>query len=202
MESNGFFITGTDTDVGKTVSAARMLLHLNGVYWKPIQVGIKEKDEDVVRRLTEYGDEHFFHSTYTLTQPVSPNEAARRDGVEIEMERFVLPKTNRPLIVEGAGGLLVPLNSRELIIDLIILLGLPVILVCRSTIGTINHTLLSLEALQHRKIKVAGLIINGPHVKHNLNIIKEFGRIPIIAEMDMLSPLNKQMLLKVDIFNV
>lgn len=200
MGCNGYFITGTDTDVGKTISAARMMLHLNGAYWKPIQVGVEEKDEDVVRRLTEYGNEHFFPSTYVLIQSVAPNESARRDGVDIEMERFVLPKTHRPLIVEGAGGLLVPLNSNELMIDLITQLGLPVILVCRSMIGTINHTLLSLEALRYRDIAVAGLIVNGPRVQHILNTIKKFGKVPIIAEIDRLNPLNKQALLKVDIF--
>ena len=172
---NAFFVTGTDTDVGKTVAAAWLTLQLGASYWKPVQSGIDgTTDEQSVRALTNMPDNRFFPSTYTLTQPLSPHESARRDGVKIDMNKFALPTCNRPLIVEGAGGLMVPLNETHFVIDLIAQLSIPAILVCRSGLGTINHTLLSLEALRKRNIPIAGLIINGPKTPHNRQAIEEY----------------------------
>ncbi len=195
----GYFITGTDTDAGKTIAAAWAMLHLDADYWKPTQSGLEPPtDKDIVQAITQFDDTRFHPETYCLTQPLSPHEAARRDGIEIEMERFVLPQTSRPVIVEGAGGLMVPLNKDVLVIDLIKKLALPAILVCRSGLGTINHTLLSLEALRTRQIPVAGLIISGPKFIHNRKALEEYGKVPVIVEIDYLETVNKEALLAIE----
>lgn len=193
-----YFITGTDTDVGKTIAAAWLMLHLEADYWKPTQSGLEPPtDMEAVQQITQLPDDRFHPETYRLTQPLSPHEAAKRDGVEIEMGQFQLPDTNRSLVVEGAGGLMVPLNKDNLVIDLIKQLNMPTILVCRSGLGTINHTLLSLEAMCHRRIKVAGIIINGPQTPHNREALEEYGRVPVIAEIDQLKTVNKDTLLAI-----
>ncbi|MEM6781125.1 MAG: dethiobiotin synthase [Pseudomonadota bacterium] len=189
----GYFITGTDTDVGKTVASAWAMIHLDAAYWKPTQSG-EPYDIDTVKALTEFPEDRFLPSTYVLKQPLSPHEAAKRDGVNIDMNAFELPKTDWPLVVEGAGGLMVPLNKDALVIDLIQQLGLPAILVCRSGLGTINHTLLSLEAMRKRNMDIAGIIINGPITPHNRQALEEYGHVPVIAEIDELKPLNKMTL--------
>lgn len=193
---DGYFITGTDTDVGKTVAAAWAMLQLDGVYWKPTQSGMPH-DIDTVRALTELPEERFFPSTYVLSEPLSPHEAARRDGVSIDMAAFTVPETDRPLVVEGAGGLMVPLNDHSFVIDLIKQLGFPAVLVCRSGLGTINHTLLSLEALRTRGIEIAGLIINGTKAPHNRQALEQYGGVPVIAEIDYLDPLNREALFNI-----
>lgn len=193
---HSYFITGTDTDVGKTVAASWLQLHLNGMYWKPVQSGIP-KDIDTLKSLTRLPNHNFLPSRYELTQPLSPHEAARRDNISISLDDFILPETSKPLVVEGAGGLMVPLNEDSLIIDLIEHFNLPVILVCRSTLGTINHTLLSIEALHARDIKIKGLILSGEPTSHNRQALEEYGKLPIIAELPILNPLNKEALLSI-----
>ena len=189
-----YFITGTDTDVGKTIACAWVMLHTQVRYWKPVQAGLDETDESTIRALTGAGDERFIATTYNLPEPLSPHEAARRAGVKIEMEEFKLPDNYKPLIVEGAGGLMVPLNSRSLVIDLIVQLGLPAILVCRTGLGTINHSLLSLEALRARNIPVSGVILNGPDVPHNRAAIETYGKVRIIGHIPPLEPLTREAL--------
>jgi dethiobiotin synthase len=192
METPGYFVTGSDTDVGKTVVASWLMLALDGEYWKPVQAGLDgETDEAAVRRLTGLPAERFHGSAYRLKAALSPHEAATREGIAIEMARFKLPPHRRPLVVEGAGGLLVPLNDRDLVIDLIAKLGLPAVLVARSTLGTINHTLLSLEALRARRIAVAGVVIDGPANAANREAIATYGNVPVIAELPVLDPLDR-----------
>jgi dethiobiotin synthase len=198
FKAMSFFVSGTDTNVGKTVASAWLMLHLKAAYWKPVQSGsTASTDKQTVKTLTEAGEDLFFPSTYEFAQPLSPHEAAARDSVRIDLDRFVLPDTGKPLIVEGAGGLLVPLNENRLMIDLIERLALPVILVCRSGLGTINHTLLSLEALKARKLSVAGLIINGSRKPHNRQALELYGKVPIIAEIDWLDPMDRDALLAI-----
>lgn len=188
----GYFVTGTDTDVGKTVICSWLMLALDGEYWKPVQAGLDgEIDEATVRRLTDLPGERFHESAYRLKAALSPHEAARREGIAIDMNRMALPRHRRTLIVEGAGGLLVPLNGDSFVADLIVKLGLPVILVARSQIGTINHTLLSLEALRARQIEIAGVVINGPANPANRDAVANFGRVPIIAELPVFEPLDR-----------
>lgn len=193
-----YFITGTDTDVGKSVAAAWCMLHLNADYWKPTQSGLKPPtDTQWVQQITGFSHNRFFEETYRLRQPLSPHEAAKRDGLKIDISAFEIPQTERSLIIEGAGGLMVPLNRNNYVIDLIQQLEVPVILVCRSGLGTINHTLLSLEALRARKIEIAGVIINGPKTPHNREAIEEYGDVPIIAEIDQLDEINQKSLLAI-----
>lgn len=194
-----FFITGTDTEIGKTVASAWVMLHLKSKYWKPVQSGMDdETDAEAIASITECASDAIFPSTYELQEPLSPHEAARRDGVTIELSAFSLPETDGPLVVEGAGGLMVPLNDREYMIDLIAHLGLPSILVCRSGLGTINHTLLSLEALRNRNLPVAGVIIVGPPEPHNRQAIEYYGKIPVLGEIPQLVSVNKEALLEIE----
>lgn len=187
----GYFITGTDTGVGKTVVASWLMAALGGEYWKPVQAGLDgETDEAAVRRLTGFGAERFHPSAYRLKAALSPHQAARQEGVVIELSRITVPPHRRPLIVEGAGGLLVPLNGRDLVIDLIAAFGFPAVLVARSGLGTINHTLLSLEALRARRLAVAGVVVNGPANAANVDAIATYGKVPVIAELPPLDPLD------------
>jgi dethiobiotin synthase len=195
----GYFVTGTDTGVGKTVAASWLMLALDGEYWKPVQAGLDgETDEQAVRRLTGLPSARFHESIYRLKAALSPHEAAGREGITIDTARLKLPRHRRPLIVEGAGGLLVPLNAREFMIDLIAELGLPAVLVARTAQGTINHTLLSLEALRRRRIEIAGVILNGAPDPGNRDAIANFGKVPVIAELPVFDPLGREQLLAIE----
>lgn len=180
----GFFITGTGTDVGKTVVSAWLALHLGADYWKPVQSGLEGlTDTQTVSYLTNLTSDHFHPSTYELIDPLAPLEAASRMGITIDPNRFALPSSPRPLIVEGAGGLMVPLTEKFLVIDLIQKLGLPAVLVSSSKLGTINHTLLSLEAMRARNIPIAGVVMSGPLTAHNREAIENLGKVQILAEI-------------------
>ncbi len=192
-----YFVTGTDTDVGKTIASAWAMLHLNANYWKPIQSGLDQKDINTVQKITALPNDCFFPSTFELTQPLSPHESARRDDVKIFLSDFTLPQSDKPIIVEGAGGLQVPLNKTHFVSDLINHLDIPTIVVCRSGLGTINHTLLTLEALRARDIKIKGLIICGEKSPHNRQALEEYGQAPIIAEIDFLPTITAQALLDI-----
>ena len=157
---SSFFISDTDTDVGKTVVAAVLMMGLDATYWKPVQSGcIDGSDREWVQRTSGLPSERFAGEVYRLSLPLSPHAAAAHDGVAIDLEAITPPAVapGRSLIVEGAGGLLVPLNDDALMIDLVDRLGLPVLLVARSGLGTLNHTLLSLEALVRRRLGVVGV---------------------------------------------
>ena len=184
------FVAGTDTDVGKTVVSAMLMVGKQAAYWKPVQSGIqKTTDSEWIRRMTGLPQSCFVPETYVLSQPLSPHAAAAIDDVRIEMSAFTLPdpKMYPRLIVEGAGGVLVPLNNDHFMIDLIRHLNLPVLLVARSTLGTINHTLMSLVLLRQKKIPVVGVVMNGAPNKINKEAIESYGQVPVIAETDQLS---------------
>ncbi len=133
-----------------------------------------------------------------LDEPIAPHEAARRAGIAIDMAKLVPPRADRLLVVEGAGGLLVPLTEEAYVIDLAMELHLPVILVARSTLGTINHTLLSLEALRRRGLPIAGIVINGPETPHNRAAIERYGRVRVIAEIPRLETINRETLRQIE----
>jgi dethiobiotin synthetase len=201
MNIKGCIITGTDTGVGKTVIAAMLTLASGGLYWKPVQSGLEEEtDTEFVRRVTGLGPEHFKEETYRLKEPLSPHMAARLEGVEISMTRLksdLVPilyphhtdnnelkrLRDRMIIVEGAGGLLVPLNGKHMMTDLFIQTGLPVVLVSRSGLGTINHTLLTIEALRSRNIKLLGVVMNGKPNPGNREAIEYYGGVDVLAEV-------------------
>jgi len=185
-----FFITGTDTDVGKSVVAAILTLGLKAAYWKPVQSGNEPStDTDWIKSATELDNRHFFSERYRLTNPLSPHEAARLDNIQISLHDFALPDSQGfpHLVIEGAGGLMVPLNESDLMIDLLQQFAVPALLVSRSTLGTINHTLLSLQQLRQRNIPVLGVIMNGPRNPANKQAIEHFGQVPVIAEIEPLA---------------
>jgi dethiobiotin synthase len=195
----GFFVTGTDTDVGKTLVSAWLVGRLGAFYWKPVQAGNHpETDSDIIRRLTGVPPERILPEAYVLPEPIAPHEAARRAGTAIEMAKLAPPQCDGPLIVEGAGGVLVPLTDMAYVIDLAIELHLPVILVARSTLGTINHTLLSIEAIRRRGLPLAGVVVNGPETPHNRAAIERYGKVEIIAEIPWLDQLTPAKLMEIE----
>jgi dethiobiotin synthetase len=151
-----------------------------------------------VRRLTGAPPDRILPEAYLLPEPIAPHEAARRAGIAIDMEKLVPPPCDRPLVVEGAGGLMVPLNDTALVIDLATELHLPIILVARSTLGTINHTLLSLEATRRRGLTLAGVVVNGPETPHNRAAIERYGQVEVIAEIPWLDQLTPSALMAIE----
>jgi len=184
-------VCGTDTDVGKTVVSALLVQGLGATYWKPVQSGLEGGgDTGRVQRLLDLPAERIQPEAYRLEAPVSPHWAAERQGVSIDPERLALPSSRGPLVVETAGGLLVPLRRDWLQIDQIARWGLPVLLVARSGLGTLNHTLLSLEALARRRIPVLGLVLNGAPHADNPRTLAHLGGVPVLAELAPLDPLD------------
>ena len=178
-----FVICGTDTDIGKTLISSFFVRGLNASYWKPIQSGIESQtDSQIVEKLTKVNKEKIINEAYVFTKPVSPHWAAEIDQRIINLMFLKLPKVYGSLIIETAGGLMVPITRNFLQIDQIEKWGLPIILVCKSGLGTINHTLLSIEALKKRNINILGLVINGEKHLDNPKTLFEFSGIPIIAE--------------------
>ena len=155
-----YFITAIGTDSGKTFVSAIFCEALAADYWKPVQSGLP-RDTDTVRALITNAKTTLHPEQYLLKTPVSPHAAARIDGIQIELNTFAIPATTNNMIVEGAGGCMVPLNERDLVIDLIAYLRMPAVLVSNHYLGSINHTLLTIEALQRRNISVEGIIFNG-----------------------------------------
>ncbi len=196
---SGYFITGTDTDVGKTVAAAWAVLQLGAAYWKPVQSGLAdgETDSAFVHRVAALPDDRILPCRFELEAPLSPDQAAKLEGAAIHLGDFTLPAHDLPLVVEGAGGLLVPLNGTEMMIDLMGKLALPVIVVARSGLGTINHTLLTLNALRDAGVAVSGVILNGPPMPENRAAIERFGNVRILAELPLMVSVEKQALLAV-----
>jgi dethiobiotin synthetase len=185
-------VCGTDTDVGKTVVSALLVQGLSARYWKPVQSGLEGGgDSERVRRLLDLPAERLLPEAYRLHTPVSPHWAAERDGVAIDPARLALPEGEGALVVECAGGLLVPLRRDWLQIDQIQRWGLPVLLVARSGLGTLNHTLLSLEALRQRRLPVLGLVLNGPLHPDNPRTLAALGGVPVLAELPPLEPLDR-----------
>ncbi len=195
MTKRGVFVTGTDTGVGKTFVAACLAQAWGCDYWKPVQTGLgdePEGDSETIARLAAGPRGTLYAPRFSLQASLSPAAAAALEGVRIAMYDFGIPEADgaetneRPLIVEGAGGVLVPLTCDHLMIDLIAQLKLAVVVVARSTLGTINHTLLTLEALRARRLPVAGVILNGPPNSGNRTAIERFGKVRVIAELPRL----------------
>ena len=178
-----FVICGTDTDIGKTLISSFFVRGLNSFYWKPIQSGAESPtDSQIVKKLTKANKEKIINEAYVFTKPVSPHWAAEIDQKIINFKLLKLPKVNSSLIIETAGGLMVPITRNFLQIDQIVKWGLPVILVCKSSLGTLNHTLLSIEALQKRNINILGLVVNGEKHLDNPKTLIKFTGLPILAE--------------------
>ena len=185
------FVTGTDTDIGKTIFSAALAGALKASYWKPIQAGgLEESDSDRVRALSGLPPSKVLAEGYRLATPCSPHRAAELDGIRIDCDRLQPPEAD-PLIVEGAGGLMVPLTRETLLIDLIARWGMPVVLVARTSLGTINHSLLSLAALRSRRIPVVDIAFVGDSVPDSEEIICAAGGAKRLGRLPNLDPLNR-----------
>ena len=192
-----FVITGTDTEIGKTVASAMLTLALQAIYWKPVQSGTEDVTDTLrVRQLTGLPDSHFLPEKYVLKNPLSPHRSAELDGVEIDPDTLTLPHTKRTLLVEGAGGLMVPLTRQHLFIDVFAKWQKPVILCARTGLGTINHTLLSIEALKQRGIPLHGLIFIGPDNADNMRTIADFSGVRILGHVPRMEAVNSTTLQK------
>src|SRR5579862_4161740 len=198
----GLFVTGTDTGVGKTVAAAALMHRFRGVaplrYWKPMQTGIEiDDDTATVRRLGACSEDELFDQGVRLPKAVSPHLAAQWAGQQIDLVKLrglVGDDDETTWIVEGAGGLLVPVNETQTMADWIAYLALPVLVVARSGLGTINHTLLTLEALRSRSLRIAGVMMIGDPNADNRAAIEKYGHVVVVAEMPFFTPLDPGLL--------
>lgn len=200
---NGIFVAGTDTNVGKTIASASAMNILRGAedicYWKPVQTGIETDDDTrTVRELANCSADEFFDSGFRLEKPLSPHLSARLAGVSITIEKildFVRNTNNEKFwIIEGAGGVLVPLNDTELMIDLMRALNLPIVVAARSGLGTINHTLLTLQSLRNGGLEILGVIMNGVPNEENRWAIEHFGATKVLAQIPKFDMLNAESL--------
>jgi dethiobiotin synthetase len=187
-----YFITGIGTDVGKTLVAAIVVEALQSDYWKPIQAGdLDHSDTHKVKSLISNKTTHFFDNAYALATPMSPHAAAEIDEVEIQLSQIKRPNTKNNLVIEGAGGLLVPLNSEDSVIDLIQPEDL-IILVSRHYLGSINHTLLSIEALQQRGFCKIGIVFSGDEHPTTESIIIKKTNVTYLGRIPQLEIVNKK----------
>jgi len=185
----GVFVTGTDTGVGKTVlSAALLRRYPDATYWKPIQTGT---DDDTAEVRSLSGGQ-VIDKGIRLPDPVSPHLAAQRSGITIDLNKLIPPAGF--CVVEGAGGVLVPINESQVMADLMVKLGLPVIIATRTTLGTINHTLLTIEALRARSLTIAGAVMIGDRNSDNRAAIERHGKVSVLAEMPRFDPLTPERL--------
>lgn len=185
LNAKGYFITGIGTEIGKTVVSSQLVNQLKADYWKPIQAGdLDNTDSMKVERGLTNTQSVIHPEGYRLKTPASPHYAAELDGIEIKIEKFKLPQTNNTLIVEGAGGILVPINQQQTMLDLMVHLQLPVICVIRHYLGSINHSLMSVNLLKQTNVPFAGYIINGTRSQHSEAIIEKLTGLKAISFID------------------
>lgn len=197
---NRFFITGTDTGVGKTAVSALLCAALDAFYWKPIQTGTRDgTDRKAVMDFAGISLNRTIPESYRFSPPVSPHLAAERARARIQLEKIEMPTiaAREGLIVEGAGGVLVPINDHQLMIDLMRRLKLPVLLVCRTSLGTINHTLLSLAALRAAKLVIRGVVMVGKQNRDNRDAIERYGKTQVVGFLPHLRRIDRNGLLRV-----
>ena len=193
--SKRIVICGTDTDVGKTIVSSFFVQGLNGIYWKPIQSGTEEStDTETVCKLLNLESDRHLSERYKFKAPVSPHWAAEKESSFIEPKNLDIPDINKLIIIETAGGLMVPLNRNWLQIDQLKVWGAPIILVARTGLGTLNHTLLSLEALKNRNLNVLGIVLNGPPHNDNPKTLEQFGDTKILASLPIFEEVSAEKL--------
>jgi dethiobiotin synthase len=196
----GYFVTGTDTNVGKTVLSALLVAALDAAYWKPVQTGASEgTDRESVRAWSEATEDRLPSERYRFDPPVSPHLASREAGVRIALEAFELPAapTWRRWIVEGAGGVMVPLNEHDMMRDLMQTIGFPIIVAARTALGTINHSLLTLAALREASIPICGVALIGNENLENRRAIERYGDVRVVGHIPMLKKIDRAALLEV-----
>jgi dethiobiotin synthase len=197
MSSREFFVTGTDTGIGKTVLSALLCVALDAVYWKPIQTGsVEGTDRATVMHCAEIPASRTREESYIFEPPVSPHLAARWAKARIELRRIQKPAlaAGETIVIEGAGGVLVPINDSEFMIDLMRHLGAPAVLAARSSLGTINHTLLSLAALRRAELPIAGVVLIGERNPDNRAAIETYGKVRVLGEIPPLAAIDRKAL--------
>ena len=191
--SKTYFITGIGTGIGKTIVSSIVTEKLQADYWKPIQSGdLDQSDSMKVESLISNSKTVIHQEAFRLTQPLSPHLSATLDNIDLSMDKLFTPSTDNTLIIEGAGGLMVPLNDRELLIDYIIALQVEVILVSQNYLGSINHTLLSLELLKARNVTVKGIIYNGVSNIETERYINQYSSVEILGNIPVLDVITKE----------
>lgn len=195
------FVTGTGTEVGKTVLAALLTSVLGTKYWKPIQTGVMngtlESDSIAVKRMAELDPEQVIPEAYVFDPPVSPHLAAERSKVQIDFTEIQKPKTEGRLVIEGAGGILVPINDHDLMIDLARHLDCELIIATQTSLGTINHTLLTVNAIREYGLPLMGVVMIGKQNLDNRSAIERYGKVPVLGWIPWLETINRNRLLQV-----
>jgi dethiobiotin synthetase len=192
------FVTGTDTGVGKTVLSAVLVASLNRRYWKPIQTGASEgTDRAAVVNWAGVTIEDTHAEAFVFDAPVSPHLAARQEGKRIALESIRRPEDSNPIVIEGAGGVLVPVNEDALMIDLIRCLDSEVVIAARTTLGTINHTLLTVEAARNNNLQLIGVVMVGNENSENRRAIERYGKVPVVGAIPWLESINRASLIRV-----
>lgn len=195
--SESYFITGIGTEIGKTIASAVITEKLRADYWKPIQSGdLAQSDSLKVKSLLSNSVSSIHPEQYRLNHPLSPHLSAKLDGITIDLDAFKLPNTSNSLIVEGAGGLMVPLNDEYLVLDLIKKLNIPVILISKHYLGSINHTLLTINTLKQHQIPIKGIIFNGEANNESERYILNYGKIESLGSIPDLKILNRAEIIK------
>ncbi len=193
--SKSLVICGTDTDIGKTIVSSFFVQGLHATYWKPVQSGTDDgTDTQTVCKILSLEKNRYLSEVYKFKAPVSPHLAAEKESQEIDPDKLTIPNRDELLIIETAGGLMVPLNRNLLQIDQLKVWNLPIILVAKTGLGTLNHTLLSLEALKNRNLNVIGIVLNGLPHEDNPKTLEEFGNTKILAKLPIFSELNVNIL--------
>ena len=188
-----YFITGIGTGIGKTIVSAILTEKLKADYWKPIQSGdLETSDSLFIKHLISNTQTVIHPESYRLGQPLSPHLSAKLDGIDINLDYIKAPQTNNRLIIEGAGGLMVPLNDKQLILDLIKKLKAKVIVVSQNYLGSINHTLLTLEILKFNHIQVEGILFNGGANAESENYIANYSKVKVLGNIPKLSIIDKE----------
>ena len=191
------FVTGIGTEVGKTIASSILVENLKADYWKPIQAGELENSDSIkVKNLISNTKSVFHSESYKLKEPMSPHAAAERDNITIELLKIIPPKTDNHLVIEGAGGVFVPLNKEDCILDIIPKTNSEVIIVSRHYLGSINHTLLTIKALQDRNISIKGIIFSGDENKDTENIIIKMTGIKFLFRINEEIEFNKEIIKK------
>ena len=193
---NSIAIAGIHTGIGKTIASAIIAEATGSDYWKPVQAGVEETDTRTIRSLLTNGSKRVHNESVVLTQPLSPHAAAVIDGVVIDYAKFQWPQTPNRLLVETAGGLLSPISSSGTMADFISLYHLPVILVIQHYLGSINHSLMTLEVLRNRSINVLGIVYNGAENKSSETFIEQYCSVPVLARIPHLEVISNQTIVK------
>ncbi len=191
--NHNIFVAGIGTGIGKTVVSAILCNALKGDYWKPVQSGSKEGvDSKTVKELSSHSPFTVFPETYSFREPLAPYQASLIEGTLVDPEKFQIPTSERPIVIEGAGGVLVPITRDFFVIDLIEKLRVQVVLVSKNYLGSINHTLLTIEMLKRRRIPILGIVFNGPQNLETQRFIREYSDIPMLGEVREEDPLTPE----------